>query len=71
MAASAKSIAGENHNEEFGVASSARSIGWGIITIFAIALVCRKLWSVINENTTEPRNNVTYPDSPFVTFENE
>ena len=71
VAASAKSIAGENHNEEFGVASSARSIGWGIITIFAIALVCRKLWSVINENTTEPRNNATYPDSPFVTFENE
>ena len=43
----------------------------GIITIFSIALICRKLWSVIQEDGGEFENKRFFTASPFVDVENE
>ena len=57
--------------DSHGSASVIRSIGWGIITIFSIALICRKLWSVIQEDGSEFENKQIFTANPFVDVENE
>ena len=54
-----------------GSANFSRSIGWGIITIFSIALVLSKLWSVTRENTRSANNNPFLSSSPINLNENE
>ena len=57
--------------DSHGSASVIRSIGWGIITILSIALICRKLWSVIQEDGGEIENKQFFAANPFVDVENE
>ncbi len=58
-------------NDSHGSASVIRSIGWGIITILSVALICRKLWSVIQEDGSEFENKQFFTANPFVDVENE
>ena len=54
-----------------GSASIIRSMGWGIITIFSIAIICRKLWSVIQEDGAKIEDKQFFTKSPFADVENE
>lgn len=54
-----------------GSANFSRSIGWGIITIFSIALVLSKLWSVTRENSRSVDNNPFLSSTPINLNENE
>ena len=51
--------------------SFSRSIGWGIITIFSVALVLSKLWSVTRENSHSASNEPFLQTSRTILNENE
>ena len=57
--------------EDHGSASFSRSIGWGIITIFSIALVLSKLWSVSRENDYSADNKPFLSSTHSISNENE
>ena len=58
-------------NSNPGAANSVRSLGWGIITIFSIALICRKLWSVAQEKDVRYENGNDLINNPFIDQETE
>ena len=59
------------NNSNPGAANSVRSLGWGIITIFSVALICRKLWSVAQEKDVSDENGNDLINNPFIDQETE
>ena len=54
------------NNSNPGAANSVRSLGWGIITIFSVALICRKLWSMAQEKDVRDENGDELINNPFI-----
>ena len=57
--------------EEQGAANFSRSLGWGIVTIFSVALVLSKLWSVVRENDYSADNKPFLSSTRSIPKENE
>ena len=57
--------------EEQGAANFSRSLGWGIVTIFSVALVLSKLWSVVRENDYSADNKPFLSSTHSISKENE
>ena len=57
--------------EKTGSANFSRSLGWGIVTVFSVALVLSKLWSVIKENDHSADNKPFSYSTHSILNENE
>jgi hypothetical protein len=57
--------------KEQGSANFSRSLGWGIVTIFSVALVLSKLWSVTKENDYSADNKPFLSSTHSISNENE
>ncbi len=51
--------------------NATRAIGWGLITIFSVALILQRLWHLMNENLDSNENDENQGLDPFLVLENE
>lgn len=58
-------------NSEAGSASTTRAFGWGIITIFSVAIILQRLWRVLKENENNEAKDDFSSKAPFIGYENE
>ena len=58
-------------NSDAGSASTTRAFGWGIITIFSVAIILQRLWRVLKENENNEGKDDFSSKAPFIGYENE
>ena len=58
-------------NSDVGSASTTRAFGWGIITIFSVAIILQRLWRVLKENENNEAKDDFSSKAPFIGYENE
>ena len=64
-------IATSREDSDAGASSATRALGWGLITIFAVAIMLQRLWLVMKENQASVDNGDFSAGEPFKSVENE
>lgn len=58
-------------DSDAGASSATRALGWGLLTIFAVAIMLQRLWLVMKENQSSVDNGRFSAGEPFKSVETE